>query len=106
VLFTRDGEQTIRPYLEGEPKRFRQLIEIRSGAEASLVELAAARDKASRLVDELNVRTEGPATNVKMNRAEIYVTNKARFETALREEGVRLPEHVGVVEIEGPMAPA
>jgi hypothetical protein len=105
VLFTRDGEQTIRPYLEDESEQFRRLVEVRSGADATLKELHAALDEANRLVDRLDVRTEGTGTNIQKNRAEIYVTNKARFEAALREAGARLPEHVAVVEVEGHLAP-
>jgi hypothetical protein len=50
VLFTRDGEETIRPYLEGEPERFRRLIEVRSGADATLNELEAAQKEAMRIL--------------------------------------------------------
>jgi len=106
VLFTRDGEETIRPYLEGEPERFRRLIEVRSVADATLKELHAAQDKAIRLVDELGIKTEGTGTNIQKNRAEIYVTNKVQFEAALREAGARLPEHVEVVEVERQMRPS
>ena len=97
VLFTRDGERTIRPYLEGAPERFRRLFEARSGAEATAVELEAAQHQASRMLDRLKI-AHASGTNVKKNRVEIYVKDRARFEAALREGGARLSEHVVVVE--------
>ncbi len=105
VLFTRDGKKTIRPYLQGEPEQFRRLVEVRSWADATLKELHAAQEKTSRLVDELDVGVEGTGIDVQKNRAVIYVTNKARFEAALREAGAQLPEHAEVVEIEGQLRP-
>ena len=98
VLFTRDGEQTIRPYLEGAPERFRRLIEARSGAEATAAELEAAQREVGRLFDRLKIGYAASGTNLKKNRVEIYVKDRAQFEAALREGGARLPEHVAVVE--------
>ena len=103
-LFTREGEETIRPYIEGET--YARFIEARSWADATLKELEAARDRASRLVDESDIRAEGISTNVKKNRVEIFATDKTRFRAALRKKDARLPEHVVVVEIDGPMGPA
>ena len=97
MLFTRNGEQTIQPYLEDEPERFRRLIEACSGAEATLEQLAAVQHQASRMLDRLKI-AHASATNVKRNRVEIYVKDKARFEAALPEGGARLPEHVTVVQ--------
>lgn len=105
VLFTRDGEQTIRPYLKGEPERFRRLIEVRSGANATLTELHAAQKEATRLVNELGIRAEGTGINVEKNHAVVYATNKAHFKAALREAGAQLPDNVEVVDIEGQMRP-
>ncbi len=94
-LFTSDGEETIRPYVEDEP--YVRFVEARSSAEATLKEQRAAQDEASRMLDRLKVE-HASATNVKKNRAEIYVKDKARVEATLRREGVRLPEHVIIVE--------
>ena len=98
VLFTRDGKETIRPYLEGEPERFRRLFEVRSGAEATAAELEATQRQVGRVFDRLKNENASSATNVKKNRVEVYVKDKERFEARLREEGVVLPEHVVVVE--------
>jgi hypothetical protein len=104
AVYTRDGEETIWPYIEDEP--YTRFVEARSRADATLKELEAARDKASGLVDELDIRAEGISTNVKRNRVEIFATGKVRLQAAMRKMGTRLPEHVAVVEVEGPMAPA
>lgn len=98
ALFTRDGEETIRPYLEHEPEQLRRHVEARSGAEATLEELDAAQRGVGRVFDHLNNEAAASSTNVKRNRVEVYVKDEARFEAALREEGVRLPEHVVVLE--------
>ncbi|CAN5525480.1 hypothetical protein BH24ACT22_BH24ACT22_07360 [soil metagenome] len=34
------------------------------------------------------------------NRAEVYVTNRGKFEAELREVGILLPEHVALTEVE------
>lgn len=98
VLFTRDGEETIRPYLEDEPEQLRRHVEARSGAEATLEELGAAQREVGQVFDHLNNEGAASSTNVKRNRVEVYVKDKARFEAALRQEGVHLPEHVVVLE--------
>ena len=98
VLFTRDGEQTIHPYLEGAPERFRRLFEARSGADATAAELEAAQRELGRLFDRMNNEGAASGTNIQKNRVEVYVKDKERFEAALRESGARLPEHVVVVE--------
>jgi len=105
VLFTRDGEQTIRPYLKGESERFRRLIEVRSGADATLAELHAAQREATRLVNELGIRAEGTGINVEKNHAVVYAADRARFKAALREAGAQLPDNVEVVDIEGQLRP-
>ena len=100
VLFTRNGEKTIRPYLQDEPERFRRLFEARSGADATAADLEAAQREVGRLFDHLKVAYAASGTNIKKNRVEVYVKDKAHFEAALREGGVRLPQHVVVVESE------
>ena len=56
VLFTRGGEETIRPYIKGEPGS--QLVEVRNGASASMAELEATQAEAHRIVDALRVRAD------------------------------------------------
>lgn len=95
VLFTQHGQQTIRPYTKGEP--YAPLVEVRSGAEATFAELRAAERKAARIVDKLGLRADS-SFDVLKNRAELYVANREEFKAELREAGMRLPEHVVLIE--------
>lgn len=103
VLFTRDGEETIRPYIEGEP--WASIVEVRNGAGATLKEIEAAQAQAGRLVRELDIRADS-GINVQENQVELYVTDKARLDAALREADLRLPDHVAVIEVERLAEPA
>lgn len=96
-LFTRDGDETISPYIKDEP--YARFIETRSWADATSKELDAARKEADRRLHRLKI-SYASSTNIKKNRVEFYVEDKARFEATLSEAGVRLPEHVNVVESE------
>lgn len=103
VLFTRDGEEKIRPYIEGEP--WADIVEVRNGADATLTELEAAQAEAGRIVRELDTRADS-GINVQENRVELYVTDRTRLDAALREAGLRLPDHVAVIEVERLAEPA
>jgi hypothetical protein len=95
VLFTRDGEETLRPYVEGGP--LEDTVEARSGADATMAELHFAQREADRITRSLNIATAS-GINLQKNRAEVYVPDRAKLETALRKAGTRLPEHVAMVE--------
>jgi len=93
VQFTRDGEQTIHPYLEGKPWADR--VEVRT-AEATLASLEAAMAETMNLLQalDLNVIT---LLNVQENRVEVIVIDRAWFQAELDKAGVQLPEHVELV---------
>lgn len=95
VMFTENGERTMRPYVEGEP--FAGLLDVRSGARATFAQLHDAQEEAMRVVDGLGI-VAGSGVNLRKNRAEIYVTDRERLEAALRKADARLPEYVAVVE--------
>ncbi len=98
VAFTRDGEWTIRRYVEGEP--YEDLVEVRS-ARATYAELLVAQEETLRLVGKLDRRTTAEI-DVENNRVEVPVYHRDWFDAALREAGIRLPEHVAVVILEDP----
>lgn len=100
--FTRDGARTIGPYVEGGP--LEGLVEVLP-ADATLAELEAAQDRAVRIVRFLGVRAE-TGVDVFHNRAYLNVTDRARFVAALRRANVRLPEQVGVVEVNKLLKPS
>jgi hypothetical protein len=97
VAFTRNGEETIRPYIEGGP--LEDVIEVRT-ARYTLAELEAAHAETSRLLDEASIHVTS-ATNVTGNRVEVYVYDTAQFEEALRKANIQLPEAVTAIASEG-----
>ncbi len=102
VAFTRDGEETVRPYVEGGS--LEDVVEVRE-ASATLTQLQEAQERAHDLVRSLGIRADS-GIDVERNRAELYVTNRAQLESALQQANARLPEHVAVVEVEGLAEPA
>jgi hypothetical protein len=99
VAFTRDGEETIRPYVAGTP--LDGLIEVRT-ATATLAELEAAQQEVHRLLDGLGLSVAS-GINVQENRVELYVTDRPLFEATLQEAHVVLPEQVVVVTVYEPL---
>ena len=97
VALTRDGKETVRPYVEGG--QLEELVEVRE-ASATLAELQKAQKRAGDLVRDLGIRADS-GIDVKQNRVELYVTDRAQLEFALQQANVRLPEHIAVVEVEG-----
>lgn len=97
VLFTEGGEQTIRPYIEGDPVA--EFIEVRSGANATLDELEAAQARAWNLARFLGVDAE-TLIDVTSNLAYLRVIDRSVLDTALREVNLTLPDNVAVVEVE------
>jgi hypothetical protein len=99
VAFTRNGPQTIRPYVEHTS--LAGLIEVRT-AKTSLSELSAAQQQASQLVQELGFPFS-TSINVEKNQVEVYVTDRALFEASLHKANLQLPQHVVMVVIYEPL---
>jgi hypothetical protein len=96
AAFTRDGEQTIQPYLEG--KSYAGLVEVKTFP-YSLRELESAQQRAIRISEELGI----PITSfisVQENRVIIVVGNPEMFQEEIRSAGRELPELVEVVAID------
>jgi len=96
VQFTRDGEETIRQYIENVP--FADIVEVRT-ASVTLAELEAAQAAALVAVGDLGIPVES-GLNVFENRVELYVTDRARFYAALREANIQLPDHAVVITVD------
>ena len=96
TAFTRDGEQTIRPYAEGGP--LEDVVEVRE-ASATLAELQEAQERAGDLVRDLGIQADFSIV-VQQNRVEVEVTGRAQLETALQRANARPPGHVVIVEVE------
>jgi hypothetical protein len=90
VLFTRDGEKTLAPYIAGSPLEGR--VEVRH-AKVSLAELIATEHELYQTIRELGLPFS-TAVDVKENQVVVYVTDQALWESSLREKGLALPEYV------------
>jgi hypothetical protein len=95
VLFTRNGEETIRPLVAGGP--LAEIVEVRV-ADATLGELIAAQSEASRIIDRLGIAVNS-AVDVKRNRVEIWTTNSAKLARNLSDAGLQLPLHVELITV-------
>ncbi len=97
VMFTRDGEKIIEPYLEAKP--YAHLIEIRE-AMVTLAELHDIREAFLPTLEDIGVPFD-QSINVHNNRVELYVLNKDTFLDELSEADIMLPDYVVVVQVDG-----
>jgi hypothetical protein len=96
VRFTAEGARRIRPYVKGKP--FAHLVEVR-GADYTLAELEAIQTQALRELEKLDFGVNC-LLNVKRNRVEVPVVDRAWIESQLRLAGAELPEGVELVVVE------
>lgn len=97
ILFTENGQQTIRPYTKGAS--YTPLLKIRSDAEATLQELREAQKEAGHLVDRLDLKVNS-GLNIQENRAELYVVDRLKTANKIEKSGRELPEHVVLVKVD------
>jgi len=100
AVFTENGEETIKPYLESYPD-LDGIIEVRN-LEVTLEDLRAAQRRAGRLLEELGLFFDS-SINIKENQVEIYVTDSELFYKTLEEADVQLPDHVVVIVVYEPL---
>ena len=93
VVFTQDGQKTLRAYVEGTI--LEEIVEVRI-AEATLKNLEKAQREANRVVAGLDFQVAS-GINVYENRVELYPADRAELEAALRENGLTLPAFVRIV---------
>lgn len=68
-------------------------------ANVTLAELKTAQAAAELAIRELGIPVNS-GINVFENRVELYVTERARFDAALREANIQLPDCVKVVTVD------
>lgn len=95
VLFTRESETTICPYIEGRPMF--DIVQVRS-AEATYLELKNSQEEATKVVREAGIQAES-GINVYRNLVELYVKEPAELDSALQQAGLTLPDHVEVIQV-------
>ncbi|MXY45589.1 MAG: hypothetical protein F4Y44_01135 [Chloroflexi bacterium] len=95
AAFTRDGEETIRPYLKGASVS--GIVEVRQ-VEKSLVELRRAREEAETMVKELGFNF-GSGLDIPNNIVQLYLTAAKieELEISLKNAGLTLPNRVQLV---------
>ena len=79
------------------------LIQVRT-VEATLRELERSQREADSMVGGLGLLLASDI-NVFENRAEVYVTDRAKLEDALQNSGKTLPPHVHIIERKLPVRP-
>jgi hypothetical protein len=88
-------KQKIEPFVAGT--KWEGTVNVKR-VEASMKELIAARAEAQNIVDRLGISRISSDLNVFKNRAEFYVPDRAKFERRLAASGLKLPEHVAIIE--------
>jgi len=97
VMFTRDGENTIEPYLKGKP--YADIVELRE-AEVTLAELHDIRAATLLTIENVDIPRDH-SINVQKNRVELYVLDRTAFSDALQDADVLLPNHVEIIQVDG-----
>ncbi len=99
VLFTRNGEETIKPYLK-QYTELADIVEVRT-ANVSLANLQRDQADASSSASALGIRAPSDI-NVYNNSVELYITkaDRSRFDDALQRREIRLPDTVRVITVE------
>jgi len=93
VAFTSHGQATLERYVAGTP--LEGVVQLRT-ARFTYAELLAAGQEAGRLAQELGFPFSW-ASDVQGNRAELWVTDLAQFDAALKAADRSLPDPVQVV---------
>ena len=95
VAFTRDGEETVRPYIQGTS--LADMVEVRQ-VEATLAELREAQREAGAILEQLGIRAASGIA-ITSNVVQLYLTEeeKKELDAALKKSGLELPDKVEVV---------
>jgi len=97
VLFTNNGEETIEPYLQSYPD-LAEIIEVCS-AELSLIDLQEAQEEITSSLRSLGIFTDSEV-DVKGNCVNVYVSERASIDDAVRDGKLIVPDCVNIVIIE------
>lgn len=99
VQFTRDDEETIKPYLK-QHIELANIVEVRT-ANVSLANLRRAQNNASCSVNALGIPADS-GVNVYNNSVEFYMVkaDRSRFDNALQRGEIQLPDNVRVITVE------
>ncbi|MDQ4078262.1 MAG: hypothetical protein M3220_18705 [Chloroflexota bacterium] len=96
VAFTEQGEETLRPYIEGRP--YEDLVEVRTHR-YTLAELEAAQQEAMDIANQLELSASS-GISLQENRVEVTIGNPDLFLEEIQAVGLALPEPVDVLAID------
>jgi hypothetical protein len=96
VQFTRNAEETFKPYFPTELADV--IVEVRT-VKVSLLDLQKAQDEIISSVSNLDIPVES-GINVFENRVELYVADRVRFDEAVQSGRIRLPDNIEVITVE------
>lgn len=99
VSFTRDGEDTLAPYITGTA--LEDIVETRSAA-FTYQELMDVQAETDRLLKPLNTPYSS-GINVQENLVELHITDLAAFDDEIQRHDIQLPRNVNVVTIYEPL---
>ena len=99
VAFTRDGEATLAPYIQGSS--LEDIVEVRT-ADVTHEELRAIQSETSRLLEPLSMPVAS-GINIQENLVELYVTDLAAFDAGIQAHNIQLPQHLNIVTIYEPL---
>jgi hypothetical protein len=98
VLFTRDGVETIKPYI---PDGMEEFVEVRT-VSVSYLELQNAQSEISSSIRSLGISTASDI-DIYTNRVKIFVVDLKSVDEAIRNGILSVPEYVDFVKVESLM---
>ena len=102
MLFTEKPEQTLEPYVRGS--NLAGIVQARK-AQASLRYLKQAQQRGHDMAQATGIPVES-GINVPRNRVELYVIDEKGLTSALKDAGLRLPDHVVLIQVSEHSRPA
>jgi hypothetical protein len=99
VAFTRDGEDTLAPYITGSA--LEDIVTVRSAA-VTYEELRAVQAETDRLLKPLKTPFSS-GINIQENLVELYITDNDAFDAGIQDHDIELPKHLSVVTIYVPL---
>jgi hypothetical protein len=102
VVFTHDGEQTVRKYLVADSPLW-EVLDIHNQARVTEAQLQEAQQETMKLLQKLGLYCDS-TTDIKKGQVEVYVTDSKLFNETLEKAGVKLPEHVVQVVVYEPLS--
>ncbi|MDD4986037.1 MAG: hypothetical protein PHQ43_09650, partial [Dehalococcoidales bacterium] len=96
ALFTRDGEEAIKPYI---PEGMSEYVEVRT-VKISYRELQNAQNEVSSNLNSLGIPADS-GIDVKENKVKFNVTDMTPVNEAINEGALAVPYYVVFIEVEG-----